>query len=113
MRLVYELRNVKYKKSTIAISDNFLQSKIAPLLNDVGARQGTPKDVFLRVNKGLRKENEDKIAAITMKSTPSILWKGAFSQLSNSKVEANFADERTYRSEEHTSELQSRQYLVC
>ena len=96
MALVYELKNVKYKKSTIAISDNFLQGKIAPLLNDVGARQGSPKDVFLRVNKELRKENEDKIAAITKKSTASILWKGAFSQLSNSKVEANFADERTY-----------------
>jgi len=96
MPLVYELKNVKYKKSTIAISENFLQSKIAPLLNDVGARQGTPKDVFLRVNKALRKENEDKIAAITKKFTPSILWKGAFSQLSNSKVEANFADDRTY-----------------
>jgi murein DD-endopeptidase MepM/ murein hydrolase activator NlpD len=25
-----------------------------------------------------------------------MLWKGAFSQLSNSKVEANFADQRTY-----------------
>ena len=96
MQLVYELKNVKYKKSTISISDNFVQNKVAPLLNDVGARQGSPKDIFLRVNKGLRKENEDKIAAITKKSTPSILWKGAFSQLSNSKVEANFADARTY-----------------
>jgi murein DD-endopeptidase MepM/ murein hydrolase activator NlpD len=95
MPLVYELKNVKYKKSTIAISDNFLQ-KLTPLLSDVGARQGTPKEVFIRINKGLRKENEDKIAAITRKSTPSILWKGAFSQLSNSKVEANFADDRTY-----------------
>jgi murein DD-endopeptidase MepM/ murein hydrolase activator NlpD len=96
MPLVYELKNVKYKKSTIALSDNFLQGKVAPLLSDVGARQGTPKEVFVRVNKGLRKENEDKIIAITSKSTPSILWKNAFSQLSNSKVEANFADERTY-----------------
>jgi len=96
MPLVYELKNVKYRKSTIAISENFLQGKIAPLINDVGARQGSPKDVFLRVNKVLRKENEDKIAAITKKSTPSMLWKGAFSQLSNSKVEANFADARTY-----------------
>jgi len=95
MPLAYELKNVKYKKSTIAISDNFLQ-KITPLLSDLGARQGTPKEVFIRINKGLRKENEDKIAAITKKSTPSILWRGAFSQLSNSKVEANFADERTY-----------------
>ena len=96
MRLVYELKNVKYKKSTIAVTDEFIESKVAPLLNDVGARQGSPKDIFLRVNKGLRKENEDKIAEVTKQFTPSILWKGAFSQLSNSKVEANFADARTY-----------------
>ena len=96
MPLVYELKNVKYRKSTIAISDSFLQNKVAPLLNDVGARQGAPKDVFVAVNKRLRKENEDKITAITKKATPSMLWKGAFSQLSNSKVEANFADQRTY-----------------
>jgi murein DD-endopeptidase MepM/ murein hydrolase activator NlpD len=96
MRLVYELKNVKYRKSTIAISDSFIQDKVAPLLSDVGARQGSAKEIFLRVNKELRKENEDKIAAITRKGTPSMLWKGAFSQLSNSKVEANFADARTY-----------------
>ena len=95
-RLVYELKNVKYRKSTISISDNFIQSKMAPLLNDAGARQGTPQEIFVRVNKGLRKENEDKIAAITKKSTSSTLWQGAFTQLSNSKVEANFADARTY-----------------
>ncbi|MCC6473080.1 MAG: M23 family metallopeptidase [Burkholderiales bacterium] len=93
--LTYELKNVRYKKSTIQISDGFVE-RIAPLLSDVAARQGTPKEVFLRINKGLRKENEDRIATITGKSTPSILWKGAFTQLGNSKVEANFADERTY-----------------
>lgn len=96
MALVYELKNVKYKKSTIAVSDAFLQNKVAPLLTDVAARQGSPKDVFVAVNKRLRKENEDKIISITSKITPSILWKGAFIQLSNSKVEANFADQRTY-----------------
>jgi murein DD-endopeptidase MepM/ murein hydrolase activator NlpD len=96
MRLVYELKNVKYRKSTIAVTDSFIENKVAPLLKDVGARQGNAREIFLRVNKTLRKENEDKIAAITKKATPSILWKGAFSQLSNSKVEANFADARTY-----------------
>jgi murein DD-endopeptidase MepM/ murein hydrolase activator NlpD len=96
MRLVYELKNVNYKKSTIPISDSFIQNKVAPLLDDAAARQGSAKEIFVRVNKGLRKENEDKIAAITKKATPSILWKGAFGQLSNSKVEANFADARSY-----------------
>jgi murein DD-endopeptidase MepM/ murein hydrolase activator NlpD len=96
MRLAYELKDVRYKKSTIALSDSFLQNKVAPLLTDVTARQGGPKDVFVAVNKRLRKENEDRITVITTKVTPSMLWTDAFAQLSNSKVEANFADQRTY-----------------
>ncbi|MBE0615102.1 MAG: M23 family metallopeptidase [Burkholderiales bacterium] len=96
MALAYELKNVKYKKSTIAVPDNFLQNKVAPLLKDAAARQGSPKDIFIAVNHVLRKENEDKIAAVTSKATPVMLWNGAFTQLSNSKVEANFADSRTY-----------------
>jgi murein DD-endopeptidase MepM/ murein hydrolase activator NlpD len=96
MRLVYELKNVKYKKSTIPISDEFIAAKVAPLLTDVGARQGSAKDIFIKVNHDLRKENDEKIRTITSNSTPSIFWTGAFRQLSNSKVEANFADARTY-----------------
>lgn len=96
MKLTYELKNVKYKKSTITLTDEFIQNKVTPLLNDVGARQGSPKDIFVKVNKELRKENEAKIKSITEKSTPSMFWTGAFTQLSNSKVEANFADARTY-----------------
>lgn len=96
MPLVYELKDVKYRKSTIAVSENFLQGKVAPLVQDAAARQGAPKDVFIAVNHALRKANDDKIAEVTKKASPAMLWKGAFVQLSNSKVEANFADQRTY-----------------
>ncbi|MGQ0525156.1 MAG: M23 family metallopeptidase [Betaproteobacteria bacterium] len=96
MPIVYELRGAKYRKSNIAISDSFIQNTVTPLVSDVAARQGSAKDIFIAVNKLVRKHNEDKITAITRKSTPSVLWEGAFIQLSNSKVEANFADERTY-----------------
>jgi len=96
MRIAYELKNVKYKKSTIALNDNFMQNKVVPLIEDAGARQGSPKDQFIAVNKTLRKVNEDKITEITKQATPQMLWNGAFAQLSNSKVEANFADYRTY-----------------
>jgi len=96
LRLAYELKNVKYRKSTLALSESFLQNKVTPLLSDAAARQGAPKEVFVAVNKDLRKENEDRIVAITSKATPSRLWSDAFAQLSNSKVEANFADRRTY-----------------
>ena len=96
MKLSYTLKDVKYKKSSIPISDEFIQSKVAPLLTDVGARQASPKDIFVKVNHGLRKENEEKIRAVGQKTASTMLWSGPFSQLSNSKVEANFADARTY-----------------
>ena len=96
LRLAYTLKDVKYKKSTIPVSDDFIQGKVAPLLNDVGARQGNPKDIFVKVNRGLRKENEDKIRVVGQKTANRMLWSGPFIQLSNSKVEANFADSRTY-----------------
>ncbi|HEX6635151.1 MAG TPA: M23 family metallopeptidase [Usitatibacter sp.] len=96
MRLPYELKNVKYKKSTIAISERFFQTKVVPLLTDVSKRNGSVKEVFVAVDHDVRKQNEDKIAEVTSKATPKPLWSGAFAQLSNSKVEANFADQRTY-----------------
>ena len=96
LRLAYTLKGVNYRKSTLQITDAYIQGKVASLLNDVGARQGSPKDIFIKVNRDLRKENETKIKNITQKSTPSKLWNGVFTQLSNSKVEANFADARTY-----------------
>ena len=96
MRLVYELRGVSYRKSTLKVTDAFIESKVRPLVTDVSARQASPKDVFVLVNRDLRKANDDKITSITSKGTPKMLWQGAFSQLSNSKVEANFADARSY-----------------
>lgn len=92
----YELKNVKYRKSTLPLSERFVRDKVAPLLADATLRQGAPRDVFVAVNRGLRKDNEEKIAALTRQAAPPMLWRGAFVQLSNSKVEANFADERTY-----------------
>lgn len=96
LRFGYELKDVRYRKSTIPVSEGFLRNKVAPLAAEGIARDGAPKDVFVAVNRQLRKENEARIAAITSKSTPSMLWQGAFVQLPNSKVEANFADQRTY-----------------
>ena len=101
MKLSYTLKNVKYKKSTIPIGDDFIESKVAPLLTDVASRQANHKDVFIKVNHVLRQENDDKIRAVGQKTANKILWSGAFDQLTNSKVEANFADARTYVYQNH------------
>jgi murein DD-endopeptidase MepM/ murein hydrolase activator NlpD len=96
MPLTYTLKNVKYKKSTIAVGDEFIQSKVAPLVTDVAVRQKAPKEIFISVNRELRHQNDETIRQVARKSADKMLWSGSFSQLTNSKVEANFADARTY-----------------
>ncbi|MFI5323519.1 MAG: M23 family metallopeptidase, partial [Thermodesulfobacteriota bacterium] len=90
----YTLKDIVYKKSKLNISDDFLHNVVIPLSGENG--QVDTKQIFLNVNKDMRKKNEDKIRDISSKSTDDTLWQGAFHQLTNSKVEANFADERTY-----------------
>jgi murein DD-endopeptidase MepM/ murein hydrolase activator NlpD len=51
---------------------------------------------FLSINRDLRKQNNTTIAALAKKSEPKLLWQGPFRQLSNTAVEAGFADQRTY-----------------
>src|SRR5262245_12851759 len=96
MNLAYTLKGVRYKKSTITIDDEFIAAKAAPLLGADRSSERSLKDAFLKVNRDLRKTNEETIKALCAKSNAQILWRGAFQQLHNSKVEANFADERTY-----------------
>jgi murein DD-endopeptidase MepM/ murein hydrolase activator NlpD len=96
MALAYTLKNVKYKTSTIRIVDEFIQTKVTPLVTDVAVRQKEPKEIFISVNHALREQNDNTIRTVGQKSAPKMLWSGAFTQLTNSKVEANFADARTY-----------------
>ena len=51
---------------------------------------------FLAINRELRQQNNDAIAALAAKTAPEMLWKGPFKQLVNSAVESGFADQRTY-----------------
>ena len=51
---------------------------------------------FLAINGELRRANAAAIAALAKKTSASKLWNGPFAQLGNSKVEAAFADHRTY-----------------
>ncbi len=91
----YRLRDVNYRKSNINISENFVENIMVPLMEEdsTGLSQ---KEIFLLVNNEMRKKNNLTIKEVGTKSEGEIMWDGAFHQLSNSKVEANFADERTY-----------------
>jgi murein DD-endopeptidase MepM/ murein hydrolase activator NlpD len=89
-----------FRKSRIEIDDRFL-SKVVPaiLTNSTELKVDDPSNLlasFLSINRDLRKSNNATISALAAKSEPAILWQGAFKQLTNTAVEAGFADQRTY-----------------
>jgi len=90
----YTLKDVAYRKSNLDISTDFIENVMIPISGQTGEKDY--KKIFLMVNSDLRKKNDAKIKEVTSNSKDEILWKGAFHQLSNSQVQANFADERTY-----------------
>jgi len=51
---------------------------------------------FLRINGDLRKKNNAALSDLRLKTEQKILWEGPFVQLGNSKVESQFADQRSY-----------------
>ena len=93
-----------FKKSRIEIDDKFINRVVPDILEHSPELKMTapPADspemlaAFLKVNGDLRKLNSDEIAAFAAKTSPARLWEGPFVQLGNSKVEASFADHRTY-----------------
>ena len=93
-----------FKKSRIEIDDKFINRVVpeiiehSPELKMTAPPQDSPEMLagFLRINGELRRINTDQIAAFAAKTSPKKLWDGPFVQLGNSKVEASFADHRTY-----------------
>jgi murein DD-endopeptidase MepM/ murein hydrolase activator NlpD len=89
------------RQSRIEIDDDFINRTVpdiiahSPELKMPGPSGDLLAD-FLKVNGELRRANADRIAAFAQKTSPMKLWKDPFVQLGNSKVEAGFADHRTY-----------------
>ncbi|HYM21846.1 MAG TPA: M23 family metallopeptidase, partial [Vicinamibacterales bacterium] len=92
-----------FKSSRIELDDKFLNRVVPEIIEHSPELKMAPpaegSDMlpgFLRVNGELRKINTDQIAAFAKKTSPGRAWSQPFVQLGNSKVEASFADRRTY-----------------
>jgi len=88
-----------WRSRTITISNRFIEQTIRPLIAQTPELEDLddPLRNFLQVNNVLRKWTADQLTALASGSRPEFLWNGAFIQLSNSQVEAAFADHREYR----------------
>lgn len=96
----YKVFPKQFRASTIEVDDAFLARVVPAILqNSPDFTVENPADLvaaYLRINRDMRKANNEKIASLAASSAPEILWKGPFKQLINTAVEAGFADQRTY-----------------
>ena len=99
----------RFPKDTIRLTEAFLDRKVPELAPDTPATASREQllDTFLRVNGEGRRRNEAKIREIIQAgSAPSPLWRGVFRQQSNTKVFANYPEQRTYLVDGRTVDTQ-------
>jgi murein DD-endopeptidase MepM/ murein hydrolase activator NlpD len=89
-----------FRKSRIELSDAFLGRVVPAILqNTPELTVENPADLlasYLRINRDLRRDNNAYIASLVRQTSSAKLWDGPFRQLTNTAVEAGFADQRTY-----------------
>lgn len=83
----------KIRRREMILTDDFLQ-KIFRELDPAGG--GHPVARFVKINSDMRRANNQALSELRLKTADRMLWKGAFLQLANSKVEAQYMDTRDY-----------------
>jgi murein DD-endopeptidase MepM/ murein hydrolase activator NlpD len=100
---------IKFPKDTITLTEAFLRRKMPELAPQTPSTASAEELVqaFLRVNGEGRKGYEAKNRELARGETsPKPLWTGAFRQQPNTKVFANFPEERTYQVNGRTVDTQ-------
>ncbi len=95
--LVYHINTRSFRKDAINLSDSFFNAKMPDFERYFPETSGGSRaDLFLKVNRELRRKDTEAIFRITRQTEKQILWKGPFLRLPKSANRARFADHRTY-----------------
>ena len=86
------------RERDIHVDDDFLRKVVPEIMSRTREirDQGSLVDTYVEINSRLRELNHARIRELSAASGGEFLWEGGFLQLSNSQVEALFADRRTY-----------------
>ena len=87
-----------FRSRSLPVDDAFLDKVVPEILSRSPSLQdqGDLLKNYLAINRDLRKSNNAQLAEMAAKSQERFLWSRPFQQLGGSKVEAGFADRRTY-----------------
>ena len=92
----------RFQRSRIPIDQGFLDRVVPTIASNtpaLGLTVNAGADLlpaFLTINRDLRQQNNQSIAALAAKTAPEMRWQESFAQLGNTQVESRFADHRTY-----------------
>ena len=94
----YRVFPKKFKSDTIVLKDDDMQRVVPPIMGQTPELedQGSLLKNFLLINGTLRRMDAERLVAFSRQTAPHLLWSQPFVPLVNSKVEASFADFRTY-----------------
>lgn len=92
-RFWHKVFRKNFRRRNIELTDAFID-KVLGELDPNGS--GEKLERFLRINRQMRVENNRVLSDLRLKTADKFLWSGSFLQLSNSKVESQFADVRSY-----------------
>ncbi|MFP5239637.1 MAG: M23 family metallopeptidase [Acidobacteriota bacterium] len=91
----YQARPTKFKHDNLNVGDEFLQAKM-PQFETMYPDIKDPVALYVKVNRDVRKENVAKLFEFAAKTSPKMLWDGAFLRLPNAAPRAGFGDGRSY-----------------
>lgn len=86
------------RNAVMNIDDAFL-AKVVPAITSATSgfdTRGELVDQFVRINSELRRADLAQIAALAASSEQRFMWSGAFEQMPNTQLRANFAEQREY-----------------
>lgn len=93
----YRIRQKRFRNDTLNISDRFVETRLKGTFSAQDGQATSNKDLFLHVNRKIRKENYTILTALGERTEKIRFWDGAFLRLPNSAPRAGFADHRIYK----------------
>lgn len=89
----YKVFPKKFRARDLVIDDAFLEKVVTQI--DPGG-SGDLLARFLKINREMRRQNNQTLAGLRLKTADRFLWSGPFLPLINAAVESAFADKRSY-----------------
>ena len=94
--IYYHTNPRNFPSDRITVSDSFLDNKIVPTFQSDFPDVTNPLDLYLKVNRDLRKQNLATLRQIGAHSSATRLWQGPMLRQPNAAAPGSFAQPRTY-----------------